>query len=85
MIEGELSPAIRNAAALYAGCVSGALQKDEYLAKVEAAGFRQLRVAKERIISLPDELLLAYMNQAELTAFRASGTRIMSLTVYGEA
>lgn len=81
---GELTPAVRNAAALYAGCVSGAMQKEDYLAAIEEAGFINIQIQKERKIELPDELLLSYLPQKELAAFRASGSSIYSINVYAE-
>jgi SAM-dependent methyltransferase len=81
---GELTPAVRDAAALYAGCVSGALQKEDYLAAIERAGFKNIQVQKERLIELPDELLLQYLPAKELSAFRTSGSSIYSVNVYAE-
>lgn len=45
---GELPESVKNDAALYSGCVGGALPKDTYLAKIRDAGFREVRVVSER-------------------------------------
>jgi SAM-dependent methyltransferase len=84
VLVGELPGAVRGAGEMYAGCVSGALQKEEYLGIIAEAGFRNVRLQKEKVIHLPDELLRNYLSQAELEAFRNSGTGIYSLTVYAE-
>jgi len=84
VIVGELTEAVRNAAALYAGCVSGALQKDLYLDTIKAAGFKNLQLDKERLIELPDSLLIQHIDQSELEAFRASKASIYSINVYAE-
>lgn len=81
---GELTPAVRAAAALYAGCVSGALQKEDYLAAIERAGFKNIQLQKERLIELPDELLRQYLAPGELAAFRAGGSSVYSINVYAE-
>jgi arsenite methyltransferase len=81
---GELTPEVRNAAALYAGCVSGALQKEEYLDIVKQAGFKNIRLPKERKIELPDELLLQHLSPEALQDFRDSGASIYSITVIAE-
>jgi SAM-dependent methyltransferase len=81
---GALTPAVRDAAALYAGCVSGALQKEDYLSIVEKAGFRNIELPKERRIELPDELLKEHLSPAEIKGFRDSGASIFSITVIGE-
>ena len=85
VVEGDLAPDLRQAAALYAGCVGGALSREAYLDLVQAAGFRAVEVLREREIYLSDELLRAHVSQDAIAAFRAAGTRILSLTVYGEA
>jgi arsenite methyltransferase len=41
---GALSPAIRQALALWAGCISGALQEEEYRSKLAAAGFGDIEM-----------------------------------------
>ena len=38
VIEGELPAGLRNAAEMYAGCVTGAMQKEDYLAVIENVG-----------------------------------------------
>jgi SAM-dependent methyltransferase len=83
VIRGNLPAAIRDAAEMYAGCVAGALEKEAYLGHVATAGFTDVRVVKEKTIDLPDEILLQYLSPAALQDFRASGTAIMSITVYG--
>jgi len=85
VLQGELSPALRDAAALYAGCVSGALQKDTYLDIVRTAGFQALDVAKERKIELPDALLARHVSADEIKDFRDSGTGIYSITLLAQA
>lgn len=51
----ELPTFIRESIDAYVGCVSGALIKHEYLKKIEAAGFRDIRVIEEA--SFPVELI----------------------------
>lgn len=82
VLKGELPQAIAEAAALYAGCVAGAMQKEDYLAVIREAGFADLEVQKERLLHLPDELLLEYVSQADLEAFRASGASVYSINVF---
>ena len=84
VLRGDLPENIRSAAAMYAGCVSGALDKSDYLNAIKEAGFRNVEVMKEREIVLPDALLLQYINQEELKAYRESETAILSLGVYAE-
>lgn len=84
VLRGELPDTLRNAAEMYAGCVSGAIQMDEYLALVREAGFDNLTVQKQKPILIPDHILLEYLTEEQLRAFAASGTGIFSITVYAE-
>ena len=84
VIRGELPDAIRNAAEMYAGCVAGAMDYDEYIRLIEKMGFINITLHKEKEIFLPDEALSPYLSTDEIIAFRSSGTGIFSITISGE-
>lgn len=84
VLVGELPEDLVKASELYAGCVSGAIQKDEYLQMIREAGFENVVVQKEKAIQVPDEILRDYLDEASLRAFRESNTGIFSITVYGD-
>ena len=84
VLEGELPTAIKEAAEMYAGCVSGAIQKQLYLELIEANGFKNITVQKDKSIIVPDEILKQYLSNEQLAAFKQSGTGIKSITVYAE-
>jgi ubiquinone/menaquinone biosynthesis C-methylase UbiE len=84
VLKGELPEGIRTAAEMYAGCVSGAIQLDEYLAIINAAGFVNVSVPKDRKITIPDDILSNYLSAEEIAEFNASANQITSVTVYGE-
>jgi len=81
VIKGELPKNLMDAAALYTGCVSGALQKDEYLKIITDCGFSAISIPKEKKIEIPDEIFLAYLSQEELKNLKNSGMEILSVTV----
>ncbi|MCB0815109.1 MAG: arsenite methyltransferase [Flavobacteriales bacterium] len=83
VLVGELPEAIRNAAEMYAGCVSGALQESEYLGIIHALGFSEVTVQKRKAIEVPDDILANYLDADDIAQFRASGTGIFSITVSG--
>jgi SAM-dependent methyltransferase len=83
VLKGDLPANIQNAAEMYAGCVSGAIQKRDYMGIIHDLGFQNVSVKSEKEVKLPDEILLNYLNAEELAAFRASGTGIFSITVVG--
>ncbi len=80
---GPLPEAVRRVAELHAGCVAGALPKDDYLRVIEEAGFQAVVVAKERPISLSDDVLRPHLSAEQVAAFRQSGAGLLSVTVTG--
>jgi len=84
VLRGELPEKIKQAAEMYAGCVSGAIEIGEYLQRMNDAGLNNLLVQKEKVINIPDEIILKYLNPLELADFRKSNTGIYSITVYAE-
>jgi len=84
VLQGELPDGLRDEAALYAGCISGAIRKDEYLRIIKEAGFVRITVQKERIIDIPNEILSRYMTLAQLREFKKNRIGIVSVTVYAE-
>jgi len=83
VIKGELPEKIKQAAEMYAGCVAGAIDKDEYIRIIERSGFVDVMIQKEKQITVPDDILLNYLSEAELKSFKEAGTGIYSITVYG--
>jgi arsenite methyltransferase len=81
---GDLPENLRKDAEMYAGCVSGAIQKKEYLQILQDVGFQNIQIQKERKISLPDEVLLRYLSESELADFKQDKIGIYSITVYAE-
>lgn len=84
VLEGTLPKGIQEAAEMYSGCISGAIQKEDYLHIIKAGGFKNVVVQKDKPIYLPDDVLTPCLNAEETAAFRQSGTGIHSITVYAE-
>ncbi|MBS1690203.1 MAG: methyltransferase domain-containing protein, partial [Bacteroidetes bacterium] len=84
VLVGELPGKLREAAEMYAGCVSGAIQKDEYLGLINKNGFKNVVLQKEKAIVIPDDILANYLSAEEIAAFKTSKTGIYSVTVYAE-
>lgn len=84
VLVGALPEGLRNAAEMYAGCVSGAIQKQVYMELIHANGFENVTIQKEKAIIIPDDILVNYLNPAEIAAFRASQMGIFSVTVFAQ-
>ncbi len=81
VLNGEIPQEIQKSAEMYAGCVSGALQENEYLDIIKKAGFNRIEIKKSREIVLPKELLRSYLDDKQLEKYRQSGLGIYSITV----
>ena len=72
VLTADLPEAVSGSLAAYAGCVAGALRKEEYLRLMEAAGFRNVRVVQESRFETQE-------NEADETILP-----IASIRVFGE-
>jgi len=84
VLVGNLPEKIRNAAEMYAGCVSGAVQKQIYLELIDVNGFSNITIQKEKAIVIPDDILIRYLTQEEINTFKNSGAGIFSVTVFAQ-
>lgn len=84
VLVGNLPEALRKDAEMYAGCVSGAIQKDDYLELIQHNGFKNVTLQKEKPIVLPDDILRSYLSEQELAIFKSGNIGIFSITVYAE-
>lgn len=84
VLNGKLPEGLKESAEMYAGCVSGAIQKSEYLNFIHEAGFSNVTLQKEKKTEVPDEILLQYISADELQSLKDSRLGIYSVTVYAE-
>ncbi len=84
VLEGHLPKKLKDAAEMYAGCVSGAIQKRIYMELIEQNKFINISIQKEKKIMIPDDILINYMSEEEIVLFHQSNIGIFSITVYAE-
>jgi arsenite methyltransferase len=84
VLVGALPAMIQEAAEMYAGCVSGAIQKQAYMELIEINGFQNITIQKEKAIIIPDDILSTYLTSDEINQFKSSGAGIFSITVFAE-
>lgn len=84
VLQGNLPLSIQQAAEMYAGCISGAVQRQVYMELISSNGFVNIAVQKEKAIVIPDDILKTYLTQDEINHFRSNSTGIYSITVYAE-
>jgi len=81
VIKGTLPDKMKEDAVMYAGCVSGASEMNDYLKIVEDTGFLNINVHKEKEIKLPESILAGYNNPGESGSFHKGAEGIFSITV----
>ncbi len=84
VLMGELPKGLRDDAEMYAGCVSGAVQREVYLKMIQEAGFTNITVQKEKPILIPKDILSKYLSNEGVNDFLSGDTGIFSVTVYAE-
>ncbi|MDO9261078.1 MAG: arsenite S-adenosylmethyltransferase, partial [Flavobacteriaceae bacterium] len=81
---GDLPQELTQQAEMYAGCVSGAIQKETYIELIHESGFVDIKIQKEKPINLPDDILKNYLDATALALFKTSNIGIFSITVFAK-
>ena len=81
---GVLPEKIRKAAEMYAGCIGGALIKEDYIKVMKNSGLENIKIQKEKTINLPEDIMLKYLSADEMKELKELGIKIISLHVYAE-
>ena len=81
---GDLPLELTQKAELYTGCITGAIQKDTYLALINETGFIDIKIQTQKSIIIPDDILKNYLNEESLVKFKTSNIGIFSLTVFAQ-
>jgi ubiquinone/menaquinone biosynthesis C-methylase UbiE len=79
----ELPDWVKGIAEAYAGCVSGAIPKTDYLSLIQQAGFADVVVASERQIDIPAELIARSLTREQREEAIKNELYVMSVTVTG--
>jgi arsenite methyltransferase len=83
VVQGEMSDELKKSAEMYAGCVSGALQQEDYLQIIDDTGFKNIEVKKIKKINLPEEMLSGYLSEKGIEEYKKNLKGIFSITVVG--
>lgn len=84
VLKGDLPGNLKNDAEMYTGCVSGAIQLDDYMNIIHRTGFVEVSNQKEKLVVLPNEILSKYLSEQEIEAYNKGEFGIFSVTVYGQ-
>lgn len=83
VLKGQLPEKLKQDAEMYAGCVSGAIDIDDYLGIIHQQGFRQVTIHTQKEIQLPEDILRNYLTPEEMRHFLQGESGIFSITVSG--
>lgn len=72
---------VQGIADAYAGCVAGAIPKEDYLGIIRTTGFGDIDVKSERRIEIPAALLAQSLTEAQRTEAERHDLHVLSITV----
>ena len=81
VIKGVLPEKLQKDAEMYVGCVSGASNIDDYVEIIQHQGFKDIGIHREKVISIPENVLEEYLSKEEIISFTNGDTGIISITV----
>ncbi len=81
---GNLPDGLRHSAEMYAGCISGAIQKEAYLELITQNGFQNISIQNEKVINIPADILRDHLSEDEVAQYQSKEAGIFSITVYAE-
>lgn len=79
---GQLPEKVLASAEMYAGCVSGAIQKQSYIDHIQELQFENIQIQKQKPILIPDDILNQYLDENQLAQYHAGNYGIESITVF---
>jgi SAM-dependent methyltransferase len=88
VLSRDLPEAVGRSIAAYAGCIAGAMRKDDYLRLVEKAGFREVRVVRENRYEFPLDEADAYVRSVAgdfnvpVETLREAAGAVLSVSVF---
>lgn len=84
VLNGTFPKEFTDNAAMYAGCIASAIQREDYLAEIEKVAFKNVRVERTKTVIIPDEVLQEHLDEETICKYKAGNVGIYSITVTGE-
>lgn len=84
VLNGVFPKEFTDNAAMYAGCIASAIQKEEYLAEIEKVNFTNIRVERTKTVIIPDEVLYEHLDESTIQKYKSGNVGIYSITVTGQ-
>lgn len=84
VLNGVFPKAFTDNAAMYAGCIASAIQRDEYLGEIRKAGFAEITVQRTKTVVIPDDVLQEHLDEKTIREYKEGNVGIYSITVTGK-
>lgn len=83
VLEESLNEKLSRLASLYAGCVSGAILKSDYLSIIQNSGFTDVKVFSETNKTFSKDVLKQFLTEEEFSKVEVEEISVLSITVTG--
>lgn len=83
VLNGHFPKEFTDNAAMYAGCIASAIQREDYLGEIVKANFADIKVERTKTVIVPDEVLEEHLDRATIEKYKAGNVGIYSITVTG--
>jgi len=83
VLNGVFPKEFTDNASMYAGCIAGAIQLEDYLEEIKNAGFKDIEVKRTKTIIIPDDVLYEHLDEITIQKYKKGNVGILSITVTG--
>jgi small redox-active disulfide protein 2 len=84
VLNGVFPKEFTDNAAMYAGCIASAIQRDEYLGEIAKAGFKNIKIEHTKTVEIPDDVLEEHLEESTIQKYKSGNVGIYSITVTGK-
>ena len=84
VLNGVFPKEFTDNAAMYAGCISSAIQREAYLQEIRNARFESVTVERTKTIKIPDNVLYEHLDESIIQQYKTGNVGIYSITVTGK-
>ena len=79
--KGKLPENLKHDAEMYAGCIAGAIDMDDYIGIISNQKFNNIVIHKQKEVTIPENILMNYLTPDEIEHFKNGDTGIYSVTI----
>ncbi len=84
VLNGTFPKEFTDNASMYAGCITSAIQKEDYLSEIKKANFSGIKIERTKTVLIPDEVLQEHLDATTIEKYKAGNVGIYSITVTGK-